>query len=679
MTRLKAIRRALLLGAVLLTPLAYTPGLLVDVYNLPKLTLLSIAVALGGALRLAEVALGADGRGLRLLALPAVAMGTAVTISWLVSDFRGWSLFGLYVRYGGLIPYLVVIIFAVLVADAFAGNARPVVYALVIGASGVGLVALVQMLFFGAQIGRLSETAYVASTIGHSNYAGGYLAMMLPLAISVWLEEDRHPRWGLAATVIIASGLLFTLSQGAWLAGIGGVATLIALRLDETRRFLRRLALLVTVGSGAAGVVAILWTMSISHPVGRVPGFLMTAASRGFLWEHALEVGFERPLAGWGPNVFAIQGPLHRSIEDALLQGFVKGTDPHSVPLAIFANLGLLGLTAFALIFVWVVRGGLRRERSSPLAAGISAALVAYLIQASVSVDELIFRFGLWVLLAASAAWWPYQASPARGDTNTIQRSVAVAVFILGAAAVVLTWTTLPLADWNAKQGINHFRQGRPEAGRAAFLQALEARDDYEYRRLYAGTLGNYAFREGPSAEPFIDEMIATFKYLDDFPDPQALTFYGELLNQWSLHEPSASDDALTVLRRAQQLDPYNPLVALDIADVLLQQGRYEDAEAVLTPHALRLDGSFPEFSERYSEFWSALAIARIEQGDLLNAKEALEKAGPGGGCRFFIATELLWVAEGTEPTDQFPLFICPSTLRLLLPGGAEQTANRAT
>ena len=679
MIHFHAFRRALLLGAVVLTPLLYTPGLLVDVYNLPKLTLLTIAVALAGALRLADVILGGDRRGLRLLGLPASAMAVAVTISWLVGDFRGWSLFGLYVRYGGLIPYLVVIIFAVLLADAFAGNARPIVYALVIGASGVGLFALVQMLFFGERIGRISETAYVASTLGHSNYAGGYLAMILPLAIALWLEEDRHPRWGLAATVIIASGLIFTVSQGAWLAGLGGISALIALRLDQSRRALRRIAVVATAGAAAIGAGVVLVTMAIPHPVERVPGFLITAASRGFLWEHALEVGLERPIAGWGPNGFAIQGPLHRSLEDALLEGFVKGTDPHSVPLAIFANLGVLGLAAFVLLFVWVVRSRIHRQLDSHLALGISAALVAYLIQAIVSVDELIFRFGLWVLLASVAASRPFEVRSRRSSGGVIRHSFAVGALLAGMVGVYFAWMSLPLADWNARQGINHFRQASPELGRAAFLRALEGRDDTEYKRLYGGTLGEFAFRRGPAAEDLIEEMKSVFSYLKDFPDAQALAFYGELLNQWSLHDPSANDDALAVLREAQRLDPHNPLVALDIADVLLQQGRYSDAEATLIPHERVLTESFPEYSTQYSELWAGLAIARIKLGELDEARTTLARAARGGGCRFFIAHELMRVAEGKALSGQAPLFICPSTLRRLLPSAEDATDASST
>lgn len=120
----------LLLFTAAVLPVVYTPGLLDDPYDMPKVTLLLAVVCLALSLRVAAGLLGAPWSGLRILLLPAAALSLAFVASWLASDYRSWSLLGLYLRYGGLIPYLGVIVFGLLAADAFAGRSERLLYGL---------------------------------------------------------------------------------------------------------------------------------------------------------------------------------------------------------------------------------------------------------------------------------------------------------------------------------------------------------------------------------------------------------------------------------------------------------------------------------------------------------------------------------------------------------------------
>ncbi len=661
------IERWLLLATVGILPLAYARGILLEFVNMPKLTLLFVAVCIAGALRLAAAAVGASPNGLRLLLLPAGAMAIAFVLSWLVSDYRYWSLLGLYGRYAGLLPYLAVILFAVLAADAFARRPQSLIYALVIGGAGVGAYALIQMLFLGALVATNSPTAYVTSTLGHSNFAGGYLAIILPLSVGMWIQGGRLSRAGMGATILIASGLLFTVSQGGWVAGIGGIGLMTGLLGSRGHGWAARVGVGVAVLAAAASIGVIAVSMMIPHAYARLPGYLGTAVSRGFLWESALATAAERPLLGGGPNTFAIEGPLHRSVEGALLTNFLKGDEPHSVPLAMFANLGAVGLIAFVLLFLWALRKWRSNQPRSVLQTATMAALVAYAIQALVSIDEPPMRFTFWILLATIACFGAPDQAPLQDRTpSSLQVTSAWVAIAAGVVAAGVVIATLWGADYRANQATRSFTDGSVAEGRARFLQALSLRNDNEYKRRYAGALGTAALR-GDGGDELIDEMHAVFSYLDSFPDAQALAYYGELLNLWSGERPAANREALVIYQQATTLDPYNPLLAVDVADALIQEDRPAEAEQQLEPFERLLTEEYPEYSPLYSDVWSALAIARVKLGRPDEAEATLTRVTETESCRYVIATELLKPRSEPERPRGLGL-LCPEPLLELLP-----------
>lgn len=661
------MERLLLLVTVALLPIAYARGLLLEFVNMPKLTMLFVVVCFATSLRVAAAALGTPSTGLRLLLLPASVMSLAFLVSWLASDHRSWSLLGLYGRYAGLLPYLAVILFAVLLADAFAGRPEPVLYSLVAGGAGVGLYALVQMLFLGALIATNSPTAYVTSTLGHSNFAGGYLATILPLSLGMWIQGGRVSRWGVASTVLITSGLLFTVSQGGWIAGIGGSALLAGLAAGDRHRWAPRLGALMGAGAAGVAVAAIAVPMAIPHAYAKLPAYLSTAVSRGFLWESAFAAAAAKPLLGHGPNAYAIEGPLHRSVESALFTNFVKGDEPHSIPLAMLANLGLVGLTSFAFLFVWALMKWRSDRPSSVLRTATLAAIGAYGIQALVSIDEPALRFAFWVLLASTACF--AVKAPSQSTRRSSLRFAAPLAWIaigIGVFGAGLATVGLPLADYKANRGTQLFTTGAVVQGRTQFLQALALRDDNEYRRRYGGALGIAAL-EGHGGQALVDEMKEQFSYLDSFPDAQALAFYGELLNLWSSERAEANEEALQVYERATELDPYNPLLAVDVSDALLQEGRPAEAEEHLERFERLLTEQYPEYAPLYSDVWSSLAMARATLGRDDEARAALARVSETGSCRYLIATELLKPRDEQERSPALA-FQCTETLLQLLP-----------
>ncbi len=659
----------LLLVAAAILPAVYTPGLLNDPYDMPKVTLLIIVVCVALGLRIAAGLLGAPWSSLRILLLPAALLSVAFVASWLASDYRSWSLLGLYLRYGGLIPYLAVILFGFLAADAFAGRSERLLHALLAGAVIVAGFGIFQMIFMGAWLASRSGTTYVISTLGHSNFLGGYLAIMLPLALGVWARGGRAARVGMAATILITLCLVFTVSQGAWLAGIAGAAAFIGLASGRPASWRRRLGIGTAIAAGAASVGAVVVSMLVAHPIVNLPPAFGTAASRGLLWEGALAMGVERPLLGWGPNVHAIEGPLHQVLENALVLNFVKGDDPHSVPIAMFANIGLLGLAAWVFVFVWTWRAWRRRGAGSPMHAAAGAALIAYLVQSLATVDELTLRFVLWALIAAVAA---SATSQARSNKEARRRRpamtlLAVLVVALGLVSASTAVLFLSVADHRVRQGTVAFGQQRVSDGRASFASALSLRADNDYKRHYAALLSKAALERRSQGAPLIEEMRETMRYLEDFPDAQTLAAYSSFLNGWSLVEPEANLEALAIARRAQELDPHNPLLAVQIADILLQLQRPQEAIAELAPFEDLLTHDFPEYSGAYSEFWGALAMVHAQLGNSEAARRALARGTTTATCRPLLTLELL-KPSADQVADPSLGLVCPRTLTRLLP-----------
>lgn len=658
--------RLLLIAITTFLPLAYGPGIFNDVFNLPKLSLLMVAVALTGSLRLAAFILGVRSKGLPALLLPAALMILALTLAWLLGDHRWWSLLGAYVRFAGWLPYVVTILFGVLLGEAFAGAPKTIVTALVAGGSAVGIVALKQMLFSGFEIGFISPGAYITSTIGDENFAGGYFAVMLVLSITLWLGTGRESKLGMVATILTGAGLIFTMSQAAWLGAAGGITALIAGITSRQRPARKRILLALAAVIAVIPAATVMGTLVLGDTYEDVPGVLQSAFARGLFWKHAVDVILERPLLGFGPNSFFFEGSLQRGVDYALFLGADKTDDPHSVPLAMLVNAGLLGGAAFIFAIAWGLRKLTIMSTDAPMRAGLFGALAAYAAQALVSIDEMALRFTLWALLAAVAATLRPRASRYRRARGPNLRILALVVVILGVLVTTVAVRALVVPDLAVAEGVGAYYQGQPELALALLAKGLDGRNEPEYRRIYGGVLGNIAFNQGPAGKPLIEEMNEVFGYLEDFPDPQALLLQGQLLNQWSVHEPSANTRALEIFQRIQRMDPNDPLPAIHTADVLVQLGRARQAQEVLAPY-IELMEEYPEYSPRYGELWSALAIAEIKQGRFDEASQSLDRAAEPRQCRFHLATNLLRAERGLPPTGVQLGFICPNAMRSLL------------
>jgi O-antigen ligase len=271
----------------------------------------------------------------------------------------------------------------------------------------LGLLVLVAAAPTRAQLG--AATLALATAI-----AAALATAFLPGVAS--LSGSHRERDG-----AIALAILVLLAAAAALAGRRTAP-------DEPLRFSRRLVpatgllvALVAVGLVVAGVSEKPSAEELSR--GAQATRLTTVSSNRYeYWRVGLNAFADHPLRGLGAAGFRVEWLKQRHIAEGV-------RDVHSLEFEMAAELGLVGLLAFAIMVAGVVlaaRSALAHHRG--LAAGPSAALVAWLLHASIDWDWQLPAVSLPAIALAGALIVLGESAPAqrrRADTGSSRRLAA--------------------------------------------------------------------------------------------------------------------------------------------------------------------------------------------------------------------------------------------------------------
>ena len=240
----------------------------------------------------------------------------------------------------------------------------------------------------------------------HSQYdvnAAGSTLVIVACA-GVGLVAAAHHR------VVTSLGVLVVLT-GVWMAGSRAalVALIAVLMLKPVlnvisaggrRAWLRGAATLVVVAIAAAGLYAF-------YPVGRNVSTSVAYQSRAIMLRTAWRAGLSNPVFGVGIGRLPERGhEFGRSEAASELMG-VTGTreNAHNQYLQVFAELGLVGITAFVLIIGNIGWMSGLRPAGDPLLSwtvwGLVASLLTWLLGHPLLVAEAAFVFWLFVGLVA--------------------------------------------------------------------------------------------------------------------------------------------------------------------------------------------------------------------------------------------------------------------------------------
>ncbi len=464
------------------------------------------------------------------------------------------------------------------------------------------------------------------ATLGNATDQGiiGVIAAAV-LALPALRGRDLPARIGLAAAVLIT---VLSGSRAAIL-GLAAVVLVLAATLAATRTFGRTRA----VVAGAAALV-VLAVAAVAIPVARERLLSAdTVNGRWLLWEESLNLVFDHPWAGVGPNGFVDTITGYHTLDWAVRVGSAFPPDsPHLWPLQAAAAGGLpllLGAVLLAILMLRSARQGIRTAEPGAdrdNLAGALAAVAAYgfmLLTAFTSpATTPLAAFICGGLVATSRAAVPAirppatGTRPARGWKSFPAGAVASGLLVaLGLGVAV----PAAIAEW-------------PMAAAASAAAAGDlATAEREFQRAYGlrpwdsdtALLAAQAFA-GPAADGNAAAATHAIEWarisLDRTPGSAeaGLVLGIGYIYSGSLQQGKDTLDA--VIRRS----PFDSAPYLERGVANFGLGHVEDSIADLTAAAERA----PESAEP----WSILARIHDRLGDPEAARQAQARAAALGG-----------------------------------------------
>ena len=555
----------LYVGAFLL-PLAYFPDTY-DRFVLPKLLLATLLAVTLLALHL----LGWAIRGrieIRRTPLdgPIIAVLAAASLAAIVSINRNVAVFGMYLRYEGLLTLLLYagLYWLTVQTITSVAGARALMRALLASACAVSVFGILQWIAASLTVGpALSPDfgflglARAYATLGNPTLLGAFLVLTLPLALFEYLEGASLAARLLAlnATLVIALALGLTFVRSAWLAALLGVVIVLAV---FARRRPRAVLLFVGLGAlaGVLTVVGVLLSGTGGLPLGST--FLQrllsigssqgSVSSRLHVWADSVPLIMSRPLAGYGLDTFGIV--FQRFATGVWAGGFVIDK-AHAETVQIAATEGALGLAAYVWLLVSIGRA-FWRGRAAPLGIAAFAGLVGYQAWVQVNFSWLPVAAIFWIVLGAAVVAW----TPAMPTSSVEVRWLLPRLAISIIAVIVLIAASLR-AVVQSHDADAHFLAA---LGAEARGDLPTARAEVDLARELADTQGRYAFEAGrlaliADASGHVDWPTARE---DNLAATRLGTYYSVAYYNLALADQGLGrrQEAIAAARSAVEMDP---------------------------------------------------------------------------------------------------------------------------
>lgn len=236
----------------------------------------------------------------------------------------------------------------------------------------------------------------VASVYGHANNLGLFLERVWPLAVIgvLGMRPQLNVRW--LAVGVLALGILFSFSRGAWMGVALATGLLVVWHLQQRRAipFVRLVGALLIAGSALVFVAV----LTRGDSIGSID-------ARWLLWQESVTWLWQRPWGlGLGQFYFYHNPEYGRSIMDARLIGTSEqyASHPHNVVLDTWLNLGVVGVIVLGGMIWHVVRRSLVYGSSHLTIRAAGVMIVAAFVHGMVDqfwfVTDLMYCF--WVAVA---------------------------------------------------------------------------------------------------------------------------------------------------------------------------------------------------------------------------------------------------------------------------------------
>ena len=474
----------------------------------------------------------------------------AQVLSTIFSLHPRTSIFGYYSRFhGGLLSTLCyVLIYWALVSNLSFKKISTLIKMAVVAGIGVSLYAIPERLGFSPSClliqGKLGVGCWVQdvqhrvfATFGQPNWLGAYLGMLLPLAVSFYLNSITTinnslrslsasflqkiilHRW-LLAIVTIFLALVFTQSRSALLGLTFSMAIMLGYKLLASYRHHRsigqqkHLLFAVLLLLGTALVAGTSFTPSLKTLISRIsiptenhaeteipakqepslpPNIIITPSEeiRMIVWRGAIKVWQRYPLLGSGPETFAYSYYRDRSLEHNLVSEWdFLYNKAHNELLNLLATTGAIGLgTYLALtiaifylagktLLVYVNKPKTVSLQQNNLVLGITAGLIGFHITNFIGFSTVMVSV-LWVFFTAYLSLAAFHSTEKeKGQLKLLQKKIKQKKSAGFTQVIVLLWLFFIALHFLLRivsiwQADHYFFKGKTHASANQYPQAI--------------------------------------------------------------------------------------------------------------------------------------------------------------------------------------------------------------
>jgi O-antigen ligase/tetratricopeptide (TPR) repeat protein len=634
-----------LLTLSLLVPVIVIPDSFFP-YVVPRNIFFRVVVELGVAVLVLALCFGR--RALDLRSEPIfwslVTFVAAATLSALFSPARSHSFFGDFERMGGVLAWIHLVLFFLLLRTLRDEDWAWVLNAALVVSMFVSLTAIVQHSeLVSASPLPATIVAASSSTLGNSGLLAAYLLMNVALAGYLASTTARYRLLCLAAGAVNLLALVYASNRstviGLVLGSLLGGVIFAALATTSRKRWigLSSAAALAVVVAGISAAIRAFPTGTVSR---YAPTVLQELAltdpagsdeSRTMQWRAAIDGFKDRPLLGYGLENHNLVWSAH--FDPGIYKIETDTFDrTHNQFLEMLATTGLVGAIAFLAIWVTIgatlvvaYRAGRLTASAVAILAGLQVAYATYLVFWFVDVNAAM----LWILIAALIASRGTVGSVVLEDTGGGTERARARPILAFASVLVLAAALYGEAYTPLRANRALARIESPKGSVAQTLSGFEAVSSFAARQTahtplvmghFVGSLRPRLkeMRTDPHQRQMLDRAFtATFAAFAreihrDTLNDRLYTHQGVVLldaaHFYGL--PSYRQQAIDAFHKGIELSPHRIQPRLLLANVYTGARDYERAIGVLTD-AVKSD---PELGE--PRYRLAQAYIGAGQGD---------------------------------------------------------------
>ena len=443
---------------------------------------------------------------------------------------------------------------------------------------------------------------------GNPNFLGGHMALLLPLSLALALDRRGSTRKAWAGWALVGAlglSLVLTQTRGAWIGAAAGCGLVLVLAqrsmggLAQRNRKALALVAMVLVGGLALLFAAkpsawTRWRLSSQMEDSEL-------SRRFFLMKKASQLASLSPLLGVGPGNFRIHFPRVQVTglkPEQYRQPYVVSEHAHNDFLQMAAEAGVPAALLWAVLMglvLWLCHQSLPRAHAARqgeglLTLGVLGGLVALMVHGLAN-----FPFLIWTTQGAA---WALAALALRSSAPSVLPAAEEG--LIDGPGVAAPSPARPLPRWAAALALT---LGFALCAAITVQQGRRLSED----RLWWVGQGELQLKHPELASGW---LLAALN-LDPFEDRlRDLHGQAEVARElvWN---------GIGSLRRAHELSPYDPEIAVRLGRALMENKQYDEAQKVLSGAAA--------ICPNFYDLWEPLAAACYFQGKHADAVKAYD------------------------------------------------------